>query len=154
MAAAITKGNYMVNDSDDLSPKIFTAFAAFQGWPSSLTWKHIYKLSLQNKYNWERTQRQKPPCELQVVFVTMIARSCRFVIHERAALVLPSANPSEMRSLQCSCLILLFSWSVLWAPSHCLLPQSSWIKYTWCCAKRHSFFFFCTPDLHSFIFLQ
>lgn len=79
---------------------------------------------------------------------------CRFVIVERAAPVLPSANQSEMRSFQCSFLILLFSWSVLWVPTHRLLPQSSWIKYTWWCAKKPSFFSFCTPDLRSFIFLQ
>lgn len=38
------------------------------------------------------------------------------------------SGPTEMRSLQCSCLILLFSGSVLWAPTHYLLPQSSWKK--------------------------
>lgn len=44
-----------------------------------------------------------------------------------------------MRSLQCSCMILLFSWSVLWVPTHYLLPQSSWIKYIWWCAKKYTF---------------
>lgn len=64
-------------------------------------------------------------------------------IHVRVCvLILVSSALVEMRSLQCSCVILLSSWSGLWGPTHYLLPQSSWIKYTWWCAKKYAFFYF------------
>lgn len=37
MAKAITESNLMVDDSDELSSKIFIAFPSFQKSPSSLT---------------------------------------------------------------------------------------------------------------------
>lgn len=58
MGAAIAESNWMVHDSDDLSPKIFTTFAAFQEWLPSLSWRQIYRRQWYKRWLQKQTNKQ------------------------------------------------------------------------------------------------
>ena len=126
----------MVYDSDELSSKIFTAFPSFQESHSSVTpsqlkedlWRAVTlvvtkKQILKNlsgdesqlhSYLWSSQSLWRIHMQVQD-FLSAYMCVC--------VLILVFSALAEMRSLQCSCVILLSSWSVLWGPTHYLLPS-------------------------------
>lgn len=139
MATAITESNLIVDDSDELSSKIFTAFPSFRESHSLLTpsqlnedlWRAVTPVV--TRVEW---RRELVPLITGISVGSVRAGAERVRVHRARS----SAAPLKLNLPCVPAWFYCFRLSVLWAATHGLLPESSWIKYTWWRAKKCVFF--------------